>query len=267
MTTDKKPVTVNTLMRKKERKEKIVMLTCYDAAMAKLLDKSAVDVLLVGDSLGMVVQGEDNTLKVTLEEMIYHCRIVSKMARRPMVVGDMPFMSYQVSTEQALINAGRMMKEGGVAAVKLEGPYLDAIAAITRAGIPVMGHLGLTPQSINKFGGFLIQGKTEEAARQIEADAKSLVDAGVFSLVLEGVPAALAKVVTDAVKVPTIGIGAGVDCDGQVLVLNDMLGMDLTFAPKFLKRYANLEEVVGSAVEAYASEVRNKKFPGEENSF
>ncbi len=266
-TTERKPVTVKTFARKKKSGEKIVMLTCYDASMARILDSTSVDALLVGDSLGMVVQGEENTLSVTLDEMIYHCRIVSKTARHPLIIGDMPFMSYQVSASQALESAGRMVKEGHVQAVKLEGPYFEQIEAIVRAGIPVMGHLGLTPQSINAFGGYVIQGKNEAQAQKMIEDAKTLADIGVFSIVLEGVPAVLASQITEAVSVPTIGIGAGAGCNGQVLVINDMLGMDLTFAPKFLKRYANLEETIKSAVEEYAMEVRSGKFPTDEHSF
>jgi 3-methyl-2-oxobutanoate hydroxymethyltransferase len=250
--------------------DKIVAITAYDASFARLLDAAQVDVLMIGDSLGMVVQGLQNTLAVTLEDVIYHTRAVVRGSSRALVVADLPFMSYQVSPEQALESAGRLVKEGGAEVVKLEGGGRSACAAVTRmveAGIPVMGHLGLTPQSVHVFGGFKVQAREEAARDRLLADARALERAGVFSLVLEAVPRGVAKWVTESVSVPTIGIGAGPDCDGQVLVCYDLLGLFQGFVPRFVKRYAELGESVTSAVRDYVAEVRAGHFPEDRHSF
>lgn len=262
-------ITIQKLQQMKFRGEKIVMVTAYDATFARVLDQAGVDVLLVGDSLGMVVQGHETTLSVSVEDMIYHARAVTRGAQRAHVVVDLPFMSYQVSPEEALRNAGRLMKEGRGHAVKLEGgaEYAPQVRLIDRAGIPVMGHLGLTPQSFHKLGGFKIQGRDEEAAARLLQDARALEEAGCYALVLEGIPAALAKRITDSVSIPTIGIGAGVHCDGQVLVCYDLLGMDEVFKPKFVKRYENLHERITGAVRAFVDDVKGREFPLEEHSF
>jgi 3-methyl-2-oxobutanoate hydroxymethyltransferase len=245
------------------------MLTAYDATFARLLDQAQVDILLVGDSAGMVVAGHANTLPVTLEETIYHCRAVARGAQRAQVVGDMPFMSYQVSLEEGIRNAGRLVKEGGAEAVKLEGgaEYAELARRLTRIGIPVMGHIGLTPQSVHAMGGFKVQGRDAASAQKILDDARALEEAGCYSIVLEGIPRDLARRVTEAVTIPTIGIGAGVDCDGQVLVIYDLLGMNETFRPKFVKRYDNLGVRIRTAVEEYVGEVKDGLFPTEEHSF
>lgn len=262
-------VTTAVIRGMKEKGEKISMLTAYDYPTAFLLDQSGIDALLVGDSLGMVVLGYGSTLPVTMDEMIHHTKSVCRGARRAMVIGDMPFMSYQASLEDALRNAGRFLKETDAQAVKLEGG--QEVAEITRrltvAGIPVMSHLGLTPQSIQQFGGFKIQGKSAEAAHRIIEDAKRLEEAGAFSVVLECVPADLAAEITRSLSIPTIGIGAGVHCDGQILVTNDMLGTFEKFTPKFVKKYANLSIQMRAAVKQYADEVRSGIFPGKEHSF
>lgn len=250
-------------------KEKIAAVTAYDASFARLLDAAQVDVLMIGDSLGMVVQGSTNTLAVTLEDVIYHTRAVVRGSSRALVVADLPFMSYQVSPEQALESAGRLVKEGGAEAVKLEGGR-SVCAAVTRmveAGIPVMGHLGLTPQSVNVFGGFKVQAREEAARDRLVADARALERAGVFSLVLEAVPRGVAKLVTESVNVPTIGIGAGPECDGQVLVCYDLLGLFQGFVPRFVKRYAELGDAVTSAARSYVAEVRAGQFPEDRHSF
>ncbi len=262
-------ITVNTLMDMKKNGEKITMLTAYDFLMASLLDQCGIEMILVGDSVGNVVLGYQNTIPVTMDEMIHHCRAVNRGSEKAMVVGDMPFMSYQISPEQAVENAGRLLKESGVEAVKLEGGQeaLGSVKKIVQAGIPVMGHLGLTPQSINKFGGYGIRGEAEEEANAIIADAKLLEEAGVFSIVLEKVPARLAKEITQQLNIPTIGIGAGIDCDGQVLVTHDMLGMFERFKPKFSKRYAELAKEMKKCYSRYRKEVKEKKFPAEEHSF
>ena len=235
-------VTIHTLQNMKERGEKITMLTAYDATFARLLDDGGIDVLLVGDSLGMVIQGHDTTLPVTLDEVIYHTRAVARGARRALVVGDMPFMSYQAGLDQAVENAGRLLKEGGAHCVKLEGGgrHVALVRRLTDAGIPVMGHLGLTPQSYHQMGGFKVQGKNRGAAEGLLRDAIALQDAGASSIVLEGIPTAVATRITAALSVPTIGIGAGAACDGQVLVIYDLLGMNDEFKPKFVRRYENL---------------------------
>ncbi len=264
-----KKFTVKSFQEAKDNNQKITMLTAYDYSMAKIVDEAGVDAILIGDSLGMVFQGLDSTLPVTVDDIIYHTRAVVRGTKRALIVSDMPFMSYHVSVEDAVRNAGRLVKEGGAHAVKLEGgtKYTDVIEAIVNAQIPVMGHIGLTPQSINAFGGFKVQGKDEAAARQIIEDAKAIEKAGVFAITLEGIPAKLAKLITEAVNVPTIGIGASKDCDGQVLVINDMLGMFSDFVPKFVKQYAKLNVNINTALKSYIEEVANGKFPADEHTF
>lgn len=249
--------------------EKIAMVTAYDATMARLVDAAGVDMVLVGDSVGMVVQGHDDTLPVTLEHMIYHVSCVARGLQHAHLVADMPFMSYQVSPEQALAAAGRLMQEARAQSVKLEGGERSApsIARIVEAGIPVVGHVGLTPQSVHAMGGFRVQGRSEEAAERIVRDAVAVEEAGAFCVVLEGMPRDVAAEVTARLAIPTIGIGAGPDCDGQVLVCNDILGMDLSFSPRFVKRYARLQETAVEAFSAFRAEVRAGDFPGPEHSF
>ena len=260
-------VTHLTLRSMKEQGERIAMLTAYDASFARLLDQAGADVLLVGDSLGMVIQGQDNTLPVTMEHMIYHCQAVARgvMAAtgRAMVVGDLPFMSYQSSEDEALRNAGRLLKEGYAEAVKLEGgaEYADLVRKMTRIGIPVMGHIGLTPQSVHALGGYRIQGKTDEAAATLKAHSRELADAGAALLVLELIPSALAAEVTASLPIPTIGIGAGVDCSGQVLVLHDMLGITRGKLPRFVKNFMVGNDSIENAIRAYVAEVKAKTFP------
>ncbi|NBX68256.1 MAG: 3-methyl-2-oxobutanoate hydroxymethyltransferase [Proteobacteria bacterium] len=246
----------------------LVAVTAYDYTFAKLVD-DLVDIVLVGDSVGMVVQGHSNTLSVRLEDMIYHSRCVSKGLQKAHLVVDMPFMSYQVNIEDALKNAGRLLSEGEAHAVKIEGGVAVAktITKMVEVGIPVMGHIGLTPQSVHALGGYRVQGKTASARESIIQDAIALEDAGVYAMVLEGIPVELAKAITERVKVPTIGIGAGPNCDGQILVLQDFLGLNTDFHPKFVKRFAQLAEETRKAVGAYASEVRQKNFPEREHSF
>lgn len=253
----------------KEKNENITFLTSYDATFVKILDEAGIDGILVGDSLGMVIQGRENTLEVTVEDIIYHTSIVSRGVNRAHLVADMPFMSYQISKEEALKNAGRLIKEGRAESVKLEGgSYVaDTVHHIQKAGIPVMGHIGLTPQSIHQLGGFKIQGRDEKRRDELLRDAKILEEAGAYSVVLEGIPALLAKEITESLKIPTIGVGAGPYCDGQILVIYDLLGMNNNFNPKFAKRYANLHETINSAVKEYISDVRGGKFPSEEHSF
>jgi len=265
----KDKVTIHTLKRLKQSGQKICMVTAYDATFARLLDEAGADVLLVGDSLGMVIQGHESTLPVTMDQMVYHCAAVTRGAKRAHVVGDLPFLSYQVSVQEAVRNAGRLVAEGGVGSIKLEGgaEFADVIAAITRASIPVMGHLGLTPQSVHKMGGYVVQGRDEDAAKKILEDAIALERAGCYALVLEGVPLDLAKQITQRLSIPTIGIGAGVHCDGQVLVCYDLLGMNPGFKPKFVKRYADLHGSITEAMGTFFSEVRGGTFPDEEHSF
>ena len=265
--TDK--VTVPAIIKMKQRGEKITCLTAYDYSFARILDAAGVDILLVGDSVGSVVQGQANTLPVTLDEMIYHTKAVVRGRTRALVVGDMPFLSFQVSKEQAVQNAGRFLQDAGAEAVKLEGGVAmrKTIAAITRVGIPVMGHVGLTPQSVHRFGGYKIQGKDKERRKTIVNDALAVEEAGGFAIVLEGMPAELAQEITERLTIPTIGIGAGSNCDGQVLVIHDMLGLFDDFTPKFVKRYADLKSIMTGAVESFIKEVREQKFPGEEHSF
>ena len=261
--------TAATFAAAKAKGEKLSMLTAYDYSTAKLEDESGINGILVGDSLGNVVLGYEDTVSVTMEDMVHHGAAVARGAKNALVVVDMPFMSYEVTVEEAVRNAGRLMKEGRAGAVKLEGGVrvAEPIRAIVKAGIPVMGHIGLTPQSINVFGGFKVQGKSEEAARALLADAKAVEEAGAFAVVIEAVPAALAQMITDAVSIPTIGIGAGAGCDGQILVYQDMLGMFSDFTPKFVKRYANVGEVMREAFANYAAEVASGAFPTEEHTY
>ena len=262
-------VTVTAVRAMKARGERVVMLTAYDTPTARLLDAAGVDVILVGDSLAMVALGYETTLPVTLEEMLHHTRAVARGAARALLVGDLPFLSYQVSREEALRSAGRMLKEGSAQAVKLEGglEVAGTVAALVEAGIPVMGHIGLTPQAVHRMGGYKVQGRTAEAAARLLKDAVALERAGAFSLVLEGLPWQVAGAVTEAVGIPTIGIGAGPRCDGQVLVTNDLLGLFDEFTPKFVKRYANLRETLLQAFGQFREEVRAGAFPGPEHTF
>jgi 3-methyl-2-oxobutanoate hydroxymethyltransferase len=261
--------TVMTFKQAKAEGKKLSMLTAYDYSMAKIIDESGVHGILIGDSLGMVVKGEEDTLSVTMEEVIYHTKAVKRGAKNALVVSDMPFLSYQVSIEQAVLNAGRLVKEGGASAVKLEGGANVAaqVKAIVDAQIPVMGHIGLTPQSVNAFGGFKVQGKSEAAAKQLIEDAVLLEKAGAFSIVLEGIPEKVAELITKAVSIPTIGIGAGKHCDGQILVYQDMLGMFSDFVPKFVKQYANLGTIMKEAIGSYVNEVQEGVFPEEKHTF
>ena len=264
----KKRVTTLDLVQMKRKGQKIVMITAYDALFGALVDAAGVDVVLVGDSVAPVLAGEETTIPATVDQMIYHGRIARRGIRRALVVVDMPFLSYQVSIPDAIANAGRILKETGAAAVKLEGgaSWAPTIAALVNAGIPVMGHLGFTPQSVHQLGGFKIQGKQAAGAARLVDDAKALEQAGAFSMVLELMPGPVAAAVTQAVSIPTIGIGAGPDCDGQVLVLHDMLGLNEGFTPKFLKRYAELGQAVRDAVGLFTEEVRTAKYPGPEHT-
>jgi 3-methyl-2-oxobutanoate hydroxymethyltransferase len=266
---DSKKVTTLRLQEMKQNGIKISCLTAYDALIARIMDESGVDLILVGDSLGNVVQGLDTTLPVTLEQIIYHTKTVMRGARRALVVADMPFMTYQVSPQEALRNAGRIMKETGCAAVKLEGGknVAEAVKIMSEAGIPVMGHLGLTPQSIHKFGSYRARGVESKEADDIFNDALILQEAGAFSIVLEKVPLELGKKISEALKIPTIGIGAGPYCDGQVLVYSDMLGMTLDFNPRFVRRYANLYETAKTAFANFSNDVKKMNFPGKEESY
>ncbi len=264
----RKKITTLAIRQKKERGEPITMLTGYDYPMALALDQAGIDAILVGDSLGMVVLGYDNTLPVTMEEMLHHCRAVARGAKTALLIGDMPFMSYQVSTEEAVRNAGRFLQEGGMEAVKLEGggERANVVRAIVGAGIPVMGHLGLIPQSINMLGGFRPQGRSAESAEKLLQDAILLEEAGCFSLVLESVPGRLAEMVSKRISIPTIGIGAGVGCDGQVLVTHDLLGLFDRFTPKFVRKYANLHEEMENAFKAFIADVQEHNFPAKEHT-
>ena len=261
--------TVLTFQQAKENGEKLTMLTAYDYSTAKLIDEAGVNSILVGDSLGNVILGYEDTISVTMEDMIHHGAAVARGAKNALVVIDMPFMSYQTSVYDALVNAGRLMKEGRGDAVKLEGgvEVCPQIKAIVDAGIPVCAHIGLTPQSINAFGGFKVQGKSEAAAKKLLEDAKAVEEAGAFAVVIEGVPAKIAALITEQLHIPTIGIGAGKDCDGQVLVYQDMLGMFSDFTPKFVKRYANIGEVMKEAFQNYIKEVQDGVFPAEQNTY
>ena len=264
-----KKVTINTLRKMKQAGERISMLTAYDATFARLLDRSGIEVLLVGDSLGMVVQGHDSTLPVTMDQMVYHCAAVSRATEHAHVVGDLPFGSYQAGADEAVKNAMRLVAEGGAEAVKLEGgaEFADVVRRIVRAGVPVMGHLGLTPQSVHKLGGYVVQGRTEEKAQKLIADARALEEAGCYAIILEMMPADLAAEITASVEIPVIGIGAGAGCDGQVLVCYDLLGMNPDFSPKFVKKYLDLAALIGGAVAKYRDEVKGGAFPGPEHSF
>jgi len=261
-------VTVRSLANRKAKGRPITMLTAYDFTFARIFDQAGIDLLLVGDSLGNVVQGEDTTLPVTLDEVIYHTRMVVRGVSRSLVVGDMPFGSYHVSPEDAVRGAIRLVKEGGAQAVKLEGGVTMAptIKRIVEAQVPVMGHVGLTPQSVNKMGGFRVQGRGDEGRMQVIEDALAVQEAGAFACVLEGIPAELGREVTERLDIPTIGIGAGVDCDGQVLVMHDMLGLN-DWTPSFVKQYANLGAAASQAARAFADEVGHRKFPDEEHSY
>jgi 3-methyl-2-oxobutanoate hydroxymethyltransferase len=264
----RKKVTVPDFRRKKERHEPISMLTAYDYPTALAIDRAGLDAILVGDSLGMVVLGYASTLPVTMEDMLHHCKAVKRAVQSALLIGDMPFMSYQVSPQEALRNAGRFLQEAGMDAVKLEGgrEQLEAVRMIVGAGIPVMGHLGLTPQSVNQFGGFRPQGRTAVAAQRLLEDARLLEQAGCFSLVLESIPARLAALVSSQLSIPTIGIGAGLGCDGQVLVTHDLLGLFERFTPKFVRRYANFYNEMLEAFSAYKGDVETQNFPAPENT-
>jgi len=257
------------LKNKMIKKEKITMLTSYDYSTAAMVDAAGIDMILVGDSVGMAILGYENTLAVTMDEMIHHTKAVVRACNHSMVVGDMPFLSYHISNQEAVRNAGRFLQEAGAQAVKLEGgtERIETVKAIIAAQIPVMAHIGLTPQSVNQFGGFKVQGKDLEGAKKLIEDARALDAAGVFAIVLECVPAPLAKKITEEVSVPTIGIGAGPDCDGQVLVINDVLGMFKGHIPKFVKKYANLEPLIMEALQAYKQEVEQGLFPAAEHCF
>lgn len=258
-----------TFKQAKQNGDKLTMLTAYDYSTAKLIDEAGVNSILVGDSLGNVILGYEDTISVTMEDMIHHGAAVARGVKEALVIIDMPFMSYQTSVYDAMVNAGRLMKEGRADAVKLEGgtEVCPQIKAITAAGIPVCGHIGLTPQSINAFGGFRVQGKSEETARKIIEDAKAVEEAGAFAIVIEGVPSKIADKITEQVSIPTIGIGAGKGCDGQVLVYQDMLGMFSDFTPKFVKKYANIGEVMKEAFATYIKEVQSGEFPSEEHGY
>jgi len=261
--------TTQSFLKAKQSKKKITMLTAYDYSMAKIIDDSGIDSILVGDSLGMVMQGRDSTLQVTMDDMVYHCRCAARGIEKALLVADMPFLSYHVSNEEAVCNAGRLIQEGGAGAVKLEGgkSMADTVKAIVRAQIPVMGHIGLTPQSVNVLGGFKVQGKEEAKAKALIEDALALEKAGVFSIVLEAVPEGLAKIITEKVAIPTIGIGAGRYCDGQILVIHDILGMYSDFTPKFVKQYAHLKDIISGAVTGYIHDVKEQRFPEKEHTF
>ncbi len=262
-------VTTQALLEMKQKGERIVALTCYDALFARLLDASGIDILLVGDSVNQVLGGAPSTLSATLDQMIYHTRIVRRGVERALVVCDMPFLTYQVTPEEAVRNCGRAMQETGCHAIKLEGgqPMAATVRRLVDVGIPVMGHIGLTPQSVHALGGYRVQGRQDVAAERLKADAKALEDAGAFAVVLELIPAPLASQITKALTIPTIGIGAGPACDGQVLVLHDMLGLNDGFSAKFVKKYAAMAEDVREAAKRFAAEVREGRYPGPEHSF
>ena len=264
-----KKITIHEIKKAKEDGRKLVMVTAYDYPFGLLADEAGVDIVLIGDSLGMVVMGLEGTVEVTMEHMIHHIKAVVRGCKGPLVIGDMPFMSYNTSIREAIHNAGRLMKEGGCDAVKLEGgvDFALTVETIVKAGIPVQGHIGLTPQTASALGGFKIQGRDTEAAKQIIDDARSLEDAGVFSIILEAVPAPLGKLVAEAVDVPVIGIGAGPDVDGQVLVTHDMVGLFDRFVPKFVKQYTNIRAIILDALHAYKKDVLDATFPGPEHSF
>ena len=262
-------ITTAALREMKAQRERIVALTAYDHLFARILDQAGIDIVLVGDSVATVMQGRDTTVPVTMDQMVYHCEMVSRAVERAFVVGDMPFLSYQVSVEDALRNAGRMLKEGRAEAIKLEGGrvFADTVRRLVDAGIPVMGHLGLTPQSIHQFGSYKARGVDPQEAQRIVDDAQSLTEAGAFALVVEKVPAELARRVTQAVPIPIIGIGAGPHCDGQILVTHDMLGMFTRFRPRFVRRYLELAQSIGAAVAQYGKDVRSGAFPSADESY
>ena len=262
-------ITTQTVVEMKHRGEKIAMLTAYDYTMAQIIDQAGIEIILVGDSASNVMAGHETTVPITLDHMIYHTSCVVRGVDRALVIADLPFMSYQVTPKDALISAGRMMKEAGAHAVKLEGgsTVLDTVKKIVDAGIPVMGHLGLTPQSIYKFGTYKVRAQEEEEADTLVEEAKLLEQAGCFAIVLEKIPAKLAKKVTDELTIPTIGIGAGADCDGQVLVIHDMLGMNKGFNPRFLRRYADVHGVMTGSVQQYIQDVKNKEFPNKDEQY
>lgn len=260
---------VLSVQKNKKNGQKISMVTCYDAAFARLIDDTNIEIVLVGDSLGNVIMGYEDTTKVTLQDVIHHCAAVGRVLRRPLLCADMPFLTYQVSCAETLRHGGLIMQQGGAQCVKLEGgrPVAKQVKILAEAGIPVMGHLGLTPQSIHMLGGYRVQGRSEMQRQQIIDDAKALEEAGAFALVLELVPHELAKEITEILSIPTIGIGAGSFCDGQVLVLHDLLGFDSEFQPKFLKKYANLSSVIKNALNEYDSDIKNGVFPSPDHSF
>ncbi len=262
-------ITVKDILQKKREKKKITALTAYDYPFAKILDEAGIDIILVGDSLGNVILGYENTLPVSMDEMIHHAKAVSKAAKNALLIGDMPFMSYQASQNRCMENAGRFIKEAGVKAVKLEGgkSVAEKIETLNGVGIPVMGHVGLTPQSIHKFGGYKVQGKDKISVEQILKDAEAIEKAGAFSIVLEGIPYTLAKKITEALSIPTIGIGAGPYCDGQILVTHDLLGMSGEFKPKFVRRYAETAKDILKAVTEYKDDVQQGNFPSIEESY
>jgi 3-methyl-2-oxobutanoate hydroxymethyltransferase len=264
-----KKVTINTLRKMKQAGERISMLTAYDATFARLFDGAGIEILLVGDSLGMVVQGHDSTLPVTMDQMVYHCAAAARGMEHAHLVADMPFGSYQGSADEAVKNAIRLVAEGGAESVKLEGgaEYAEIVRRISRAGVPVMGHIGLTPQSVHKLGGYVVQGRSEEKAQKLLADAKALEQAGCYALILEMMPAELSAEVTASVSIPVIGIGAGAGCDGQVLVCYDLLGMNPDFSPKFVKKYLDLGTQIREAAARFRDDVRGGTFPGPEHSF
>ncbi len=262
-------ITTQTVVEMKHRGEKISMLTAYDFTMAQIVDQAGIDIILVGDSASNVMAGHETTVPMTLDHMIYHTSCVVRGVDRALVIADLPFMSYQVTPKEALISAGRMMKEAGAHAVKLEGgkPIINTVKKIVDAGIPVMGHLGLTPQSIYKFGTYKVRAQEEEEADSLIADAKLLEEAGCFAVVLEKIPAKLAAKVTAEISIPTIGIGAGIDCDGQVLVVHDMLGMNKGFNPRFLRRYADIHSIMTGAIQQYIKDVKDKDFPNQDEQY
>lgn len=262
-------ITVPDIAKRKAERKKITMLTAYDYLFARIVDDAGIDIVLVGDSLGTVIQGQPTTLPVTMDEMIYHTRLVSSGVKNALVVGDMPFLSYQPSIEEAVYNAGRFLKEGGAGAVKVEGSpaVVDRIKAMIASGIPVMGHVGMLPQTFHQMGGYRVQGKDDASAERILSDALILQEAGVFSIVLEAIPEGLAKRVTDALSIPTIGIGAGIHCDGQVLVLHDLLGLTPQPMPKFVRQYANLRDLCTEAIQRFKEDVENGRFPGKEETY
>lgn len=262
-------LTIPKLQKMKVAGEKIAMVTCYDYSFAKRIDQTGIDIVLVGDSLGMVIQGHENTLPVTLNDILYHTAAVARGLTRPLLVADMPFMSYQAEFGQALKNAGHLMKKGNAQSVKLEGgtEVAELVYRMSRVGVPVMGHIGLEPQKIHRYGGYKIQGKGAAEERELQKDAKALEEAGCWSVVLEGIPLEVAEKITHALKIPTIGIASGPHCDGQVLVLYDLLGMDPEFRPRFVKKYADLSDLVPTALKEYVGEVKSGKFPDEEHSY